>query len=398
MKTAFLYAEQIRPVYFKPPAGADCEDDEVWLLNRALYGLKDAPLRWHQTLSTYLKTIGMKQSKSDPCLFFKITEKGEYVLMTITVDDLLIAGSTSELTDKLISQMKDRFKIKDLGTPEYVIGVHIDYDKPNQTLKLNQKLYIETIAEKFGQTKAKPVIQPASTDVKITKDMGSPPTNKPYRSLIGSLIYATLTRPDVSTIISQLSRVLENPQEAHWNAAIRVLRYLYTTRDKALIYNPTQKLSKNDIIGYTDSTWNTEEKSRSRTGYICLFNGCAISWKSKAQNNVARSSCEAEYIALNEGGSEIIWLRKILTELGLQDPEKSTITWVDNEPAIALANHKMVKHRTKHIALKYDWIREQIEEGQITVKHKSTKENLADLFTKILPRPATEKFISKIMT
>ena len=92
-----------------------------------------------------------------------------------------------------------------------------------------------------------------------------------------------------------------------------------------------------------------------------------------------------------------MWLRKTLTELELQDPEKSTLVWVDNESAIALANHKMIKHRTKHIALKYDWIREQIEEGQITVKHKSTKENVADLFTKILPRPANEKFLSIIM-
>ena len=397
VKTAFLYAEQVRPVYVKPPKGTDCGDDEVWLLHRSLYGLKDAPLRWHQTLKKYLKTIGMEQCKSDPCLFYKRI-KDEIVLMTITVDDLLIAASTDELANKLISQMKDRFKITDLGKPEYVIGMHIDYNQSEQTLKLNQKLYIETIAEKFGQTKSKPEIQPASTDAKITKDMESPLTDKPYRSLIGSLIYATLTRPDIATVISQLSRVLENPQEAHWKAGIRVLRYLYTTRGKSLKYEPENQLNNNDIIAFTDSTWNTEEKSRSRSGYICLFNGCAISWKSKAQSNIARSSCEAEYIALNEGGAEVIWLRKILTELGLQDKTKSTNIWVDNEPAIALANHKMVKHRTKHIKLKYDWIREQIEEGEITVKHKSTKENLADLFTKVLPRPTTEKFIANIMT
>ena len=136
--------------------------------------------------------------------------------------------------------------------------------------------------------------------------MGSPPTNKPYRSLIGSLIYSTLTRPDITVIISQLSSVLDKPQEAHWNAGIRVLRYLYTTKNKSLDYKPENKLTQNDVLGFTDSTWNTEEKSRSRTGYICLFNGCAISWKSKAQRNVARSSCEAEYIALNEEGAEII--------------------------------------------------------------------------------------------
>ena len=399
VKTAFLYAEQVRPVYFKPPKGADCEEDEVWLLKKALYGLKDAPLRWHQTLSTYLKNIGLQQAKSDPCLFFKRTREGQLVLMTITVDDILIAASTKELAEEVINKMKDKFTITDLGEPDYVIGIHIDYDRPNHILKLNQKLYIETIAEKFGQTTGRPEIIPAPVSVRISKDMGSPPTTKPYRSLIGSLIYATLTRPDVCTIVSQLSSVLENPQEAHWNAGIRVLRYLYNTRDRSLTYNPDEirTLTLNWVNGYTDSTWNTEEKSRSRTGYICLFNGCAISWKSKKQGNIAKSSCEAEYIALNEGGAEIIWLRKLLTELGLQDSTKPSKVWVDNLPAIQLAKHQMVKHRTKHIKLKYDWIREQIEEGSLNVTHRNTKENLADLFTKNLPRVTFEKFISQII-
>ena len=133
-------------------------------------------------------------------------------------------------------------------------------------------------------------------------------------------------------------------------------------------------------------TWNTEEKSRSRSGYICLFNGCVVSWKNKVQTNVDRSNCESEYIALNEGGAEILWLRKMLIELKLQDPKQPTLIWVDNEPAIALANHKMIKHRTKHIALKYDWIREQTDEERAIVKHKSTKENLHALLAHMLTR------------
>ena len=126
-----------------------------------------------------------------------------------------------------------------------------------RVLKLNQKLYIETIAEKFGQTDGRSEITPCSTNTRITKDMGSPPTSKPYRALIGSLIYATMTRPDICTIVSQLSRVLENPQEAHWNAAIRVLRYLFQTREKSLVYKPKKNLQisndLNNIIGYTDN-------------------------------------------------------------------------------------------------------------------------------------------------
>ena len=183
----------------------------------------------------------MKQSKSDPCLFYTKDSNG-YCFMTITVDDLLIATTTTDQATELLEKMKTKFKLTDLGEPEYIIGIHINYDMRKRVLKLNQKLYIETIAEKFGQTDGRPEVVPCSTSTRITKDMGSPPTSKPYRALIGSLIYATMTRPDICTIVSQLSRVLENPQEAHWNAAIRVLRYLFQTREKSLVYKPKKDL------------------------------------------------------------------------------------------------------------------------------------------------------------
>ena len=174
IKTAFLYAEQIRKVYCKPPKGADCDDDEVWVLNRALYGLKDAPLRWHETLSRYLKSIGMKQSRSDPCLFYKKDSIG-YCFMTITVDDLLIATTTTDQATELITKLKEKFKITDLGEPECIIGIHINYNMRERTRRLNQELYIQTIAEKFSQTDGRPEVTPCSATTRITKDMGSQP-------------------------------------------------------------------------------------------------------------------------------------------------------------------------------------------------------------------------------
>ena len=131
--------------------------------------------------------IGMKQAKSDPCLFYTRDSKG-YCFMTITVDDLLIATTTKEQVTDPVQKMKNRFKLKNMRESEYIIGMHINYDRDKRNLKLNQKLYIETITEKFGQTNGKPEVTPCSTSVKITKDMGSPQTLKPYRGLIGSLI------------------------------------------------------------------------------------------------------------------------------------------------------------------------------------------------------------------
>ena len=382
--TAFLHAKRQhgdKTVYVWPPEGStDYKRGLVWLLRKAIYGLKDSPYLFHRTLVNYLKKYGYKQSKMDPCLMYRIT-KEEYTLLTLVVDDLLIATLEVKHADGLINQLKQYFKVKDLGKPKYTVGMHIEYARKARKLTLNQRLYIETIAERFGQTNAKPTKSPADRGLKLTKDMGGPPCGKEYRQLVGALVYCVHTRPDVANIISELSRFLDCAQSVHYKAAIRVLRYLYTTRTKSLLFAP--KLSPgSELDGFADSTYNSTEESRARDGRLCRFNMCPVGWRSRIQSIITLSSCEAEYVALNECLKEIIWLRQLLKEIGY--PQSTTTVFCDNQGTIALANNKMSKQRTKHIRVRYHWNRDVIERKEVKLVYCPSADDIADMFTKNL--------------
>ena len=392
--TAFLNAKLETPVYFQPPPGCNCTKDEVWKLNSALYGLPNAPMLWNSTLAQTMKRLGHTQSKNDPCIFSKITDE-EYTLVCIIVDDLFICSNKDHFCTALIKSLGKKFKIKDLGTPEYIIGVHINYSREKHFLKLGQELYIKNITKRFGQQDSKPYSLPADPNTHLQKDMGSPPTKRPYRNLIGSLIYAVLTRPDIATVVSQLSRYLSCPQEAHWNAAIRTLRYLYHTRKQQLVYKPINKKGK-ELVMYTDSSWNNDkDTSRSRSGFIGLFNNCMITWKSKLQPIVTLSSTESEYVGLCDATKEAVWLKRFIEELKFdQQPVK---VYIDNKSTIALANHQMVKPRTKHITLRYHWIREQVMKNIIQMEYVETTKNIADAMTKNLNKQKFKFFFAQIL-
>ena len=226
--------------------------------------------------------------------------------------------------------------------------------------------------------------------------MGSPPAKGDYRALIGCLLYVVITRPDVATIISQLSRYLQAPQEAHYRAALRVLRFLFSTKTKSLHYFDHCLVVGLELLAYSDSTWNSNpDNSRSRSGYAIFFNGCFVAWKSTLQNLVTLNSCEAEYVALNLAAREVPWLRRLLAELGFV--QKPTTVFVDNQSAIALTKHKMVKPRTKHIALRYHWIKEQVAEGTVCVKYIPTGDNIADFLTKVLSQEKIVQLLKDAM-
>ena len=226
--------------------------------------------------------------------------------------------------------------------------------------------------------------------------MGSPLTTKPYRALVGSLIYATVTRPDIAVVVSKLSRYLEKPQEAHWKAGIRVLRFLLTTKERSLILAPNK--SEKQLATLSDSTWNSNpDNCRSRTGFAILFYGCLIVWKTKLQPHTTLSSTEAEYVALNAATKEAIWVMRLLNEMGMQI-KIPTPVFADNQSTIALAKHNMAKPRTKHILLRYHWIREQIKNGTFVLHYIPSNENLADLFTKVLRQKQQAKLLANLQS
>ena len=231
ISTAFLYGDlpESERVYMEPSPGIDHEPGHVMELRKCIYGLKQASRRWFEKLQGILNRAGYRPTKADPCLYVKNTGK-EFTMITVVVDDLLIASDTDTNADQVIQELrKAGLKVKDLGFPEYIIGIHVNQNKQGN-ISMNQKLYIETILARFNMEDCVPSRTPADPKVVLRKSMGASSKDKqdlmdckPYRSLVGALLYAVLTRPDIAVAVNELCKHLANPGPTMWTAAKRVL-------------------------------------------------------------------------------------------------------------------------------------------------------------------------------
>ena len=388
-KSAYLNArrkENDKPVYMHPPKGAaeilGIPDNYVWLIKRALYGMPDSARLWNNELLTTLKNLGFRQSGFDPCLIYKISKK-EFTIATLVVDDMLIASKCKQHADDLINGLRKKYKLKDMGDARYTLGIHIDHKPNSNSLSLSQKLYIRTMVKRYNMQRANTAKMPADKGSKLRKDMPGDECQKDYRALIGSLLYAVQTRPDIATIISDLSRYLDCAKTTHWKAALRVLRYLNATANFSLKYNPVIERG-GELTVYVDAAHNYDvDTRRSRTGYIIFFNACPILWRSTLQPIITLSSTEAEYVALCTAAKEALWLKRMLSQIGFRQQQPVKI-YIDNRAAIAIAENDKVTMRTRHIDLRFHWVREQIKNGEIVLLHVPGENNPADVLTKIV--------------
>ncbi|GMF61966.1 unnamed protein product [Phytophthora fragariaefolia] len=244
--------------------------------------------------------------------------------------------------------------MKELGETKFILGMEIDHDRTAGTLMIKQTRYIDDVTNRFNQQNAKAVVNPCESGMKLTM-MQSPTANaeretmrtKPYRSLIGCLLHiTTCTRPDVAYIVTQLSRFLENPGQQHWKAAIRVLRYMKSTKDVGIIYISND--GKVMLEAYTDADWGSNlDNRRSVSGIMIMISGAPVVFESKYQRTVALSSAEAEYMALSLCTQEVLWTRAMLRDVG-HEQVGATQVWEDNQGAIALASNAGYNARTKH--------------------------------------------------
>lgn len=210
----------------------------------------------------------------------------------------------------------------------------------------------------------------------------------PFRQAIGSLLFAArVTRPDIEFIVNYLSQFLNDFLIAHWNAVKRIFRYLHGTLDFGIEYKANG--SKNMLIGFTDADYaGCPITRRSRSGFVFLLNNAPISWCSKRQSVVSLSTTEAKYIALAQGTKDAVWLQRMLNELNIEC--KSVLMYVDNQSAIKLANNPEFHSRTKHIDVRYHFVREIVEKREIVIEYTKSSEQVADIQTKPLPK---EQFI-----
>ncbi|CAJ2652014.1 unnamed protein product, partial [Trifolium pratense] len=293
VKNAFLHGHLHETVYMHQPMGFRDPDhpNYVCLLKKSLYGLKQAPRAWYQRFADFVSNIGFSHSKSDHSLF--IYQQGnDMAYILLYVDDIILTSSSEGLRQSIISLLASEFAMKDLGPLSYFLGIAVT--RHTGGLFLSQRKYAEEIIERAGMTYCKPTTTPVDTKAKLSVSCGSPfkdPTL--YRSLAGALQYLTFTRPDISYAVQQVCLHMHDPKDGHMNALKRILRYIQGTLDYGL---HLFKSSISGLVSYTDADWGgCPDTRRSTSGYCVFLGDNLISWSSKRQPTLSRSSAEAEY-------------------------------------------------------------------------------------------------------
>ncbi|WCJ38272.1 Retrovirus-related Pol polyprotein from transposon TNT 1-94 [Euphorbia peplus] len=335
---------------------------------------------------------GYRKTYTDPCVYFKRFSGNNFIILLLYVDDMLIVGQDALLIRKLKEQLLESFDMKDLGPAQQILGMRIVRDRNTKKLWLSQEKYVERVLERFNMVNAKPVSITLAGHMKLSKE--SCPTTKeekeamrsiPYSSAVGSLMYAMVcTRPDIAHDVGVVSRFLDNPGRQHWEAVKWILRYLKGSPKVCLCYGGSKPI----LEGFVDADMAGDlDHRRSTSGYVFRFARGAISWQSKLQKCIALSTTEAEYISAAEAGKEMIWLKRFFEELGQKQAE--CIVYCDSQSAIDLSKNTIYHSRTKHIGIRYHWIRDQLENGVFHLEKIATERNLSDMLTKVIPR---EKF------
>ncbi|CAL9016331.1 unnamed protein product [Prunus brigantina] len=334
VKTAFLHGDLEEEIYMEQPEGFKVKgkEDLVCRLKKSLYGLKQAPRQWYKKFDSFMIEHRYQRTTSDHCVFVKRFDDGEFIILLLYVDDMLIVGQNSDKISKLKKELSKSFAMKDLGPAKRILGMSISRDRKNRKLRLSQESYIEKVLKRFNMDKAKPVSTPFPSHFKLSSKQ-SPTCEKekenmamvPYSSAVGSLMYAMIcTRPDITHAVGVVSRFLSKPGREHWNAVKWILRYLR----------------------------------------------------------------EAEFIAATEACKEMLWMKRFLQELGQE--QHKYILHCDSQSAIHLSKNPSFHSRSKHIDVRYHWIRDVLESKQLQLEKIHTDDNSSDMMTKSLPKDKYE--------
>eukprot|EP00873_Tetraselmis_striata_P001564 jgi/Tetstr1/421828/TSEL_012729.t1 len=392
-------------LYMRQLQGFDDGSGRVCRLLKCLYGLRQSGRYWCKLLAMWLISVGWIQCKADPCIF--ILRQGEiYAAMGVYVDDMELAGNDDTWLDSFETDLRNRFVVKRQHDP-WVIGMSVSYDRPNRRITLTQTAYIKEILERFGMLDCKKSDVPMVADFckqPLTSVSESPLLDADGRSqyvrLMGCLLYvSTCTRPDITTALSILGSVQKEPRVMHMTALKKVLRYLKGTMHRGITLgaDSTDNLR---LVGYADADFAADLiQRRSRGGYLFrLGDHGACSYKSalmptatqETGGGIAQSTVDAETVSLAQAIKDGIHLKMLVSEI-LGSPVQPLIMMEDNQGAISYATNAVISDRTKHIDVKWHFVKDHVEAGTVRVNYIATDLNTADMMTKPLPRPALEK-------
>jgi hypothetical protein len=395
---AFLNAQVTDDLYMEQPPGFQYGDNKmVCKLNKAVYGIKQAPNLWNGEIDQFLQANGCKPCKSDSCIYlYDCTKRGRDIIIGIFVDDIVIAYHPDDtgMWINLKTRLMNKYKVKDAGDVEYILGMKVWRDRPNRILTIHQSQYIKKVLERFNMSSAAAAPTPEAPGSKLSKSMcpSSDDEKKqmagiPYREAVGSLLYAAIaTRPDIAHAVNECARFVSNPGQAHWTAVKRIMRYLVGTAELGLQYgsvgmmNESPEFNSIGIQAYADADWAGDKDDRKSTsGVIVKMNGDTIIWSSKKQKTIALSSAEAEYMGISSAAQDVKWLKQLLGEFSFY---VNAEIFTDNQAAQAIGRNDTYHERTKHIDIRHHFIRNDVKNGEYELKWIPTKYQLADIFTK----------------
>ena len=402
IKGAYLNGEltERETIYMSQPPGYHAPDSvgQVCRLKKTLYGLKQSGRRWYQKLVEIMTKLGLARCSVDQAVFFR-RETRKLIIVLVHVDDCTIAATSILLINNFKSEITKHVEITDLGELHWLLGIEIKRNRENRTIHLSQRSYIDSILRRFNFQDLKPVSTPMETHVKLSTSQSPATTAQfaqmrdiPYHEAVGSLMYASLgTRPDISFAVQTLSRFSTKPGIAHWDAVKRVFRYLKGTIDLWLSFGQKQA----DLTGYADADGSMAEDRHAISGYAFIINGGAVSWSAKRQEIVSLSTTESEYIAATHASKEALWLRSLIQQL-FDIKLSPTTLYSDNQSAIALTKDHQYHARTKHIDIRYHFIRWIVEQGSIRLIYCPTDDMVADSLTKALPSAKVKYFAAEL--
>lgn len=394
VSNAFLNGDLDEEIYMKlPPGYSDRKGDKlppnaVCKLNKSLYGLKQASRQWFLKFSTTLKTLGFTQTSSDHTCFLKTTTS-LFLCVIVYVDDIIISSNNDTEVALLKTQLKSFFKLRDLGEMKYFLGLEIA--RSSEGIYICQRKYALDLLDETGLLGCKPSSVPMDPSVKYSQETGGELVDAAaYRRLIGRLMYLQITRPDITFAVNKLSQYSSAPRESHQLGVLKILHYLKGTIGQGLFYSAKSELQ---IQAFADADWGSCKDTRRSTSGFCVFIGSSlISWRSKKQQVVSKSSAEAEYRSLSVVSDELFWLTNFLKELHFSFV-KPTLLFCDNTAAIHIAHNAVFHERTKNLEIDCHSVRERMIAGYFKLLHVRTDLQLADPFTKPLyPAPFRRLF------
>ncbi|GJV75544.1 putative ribonuclease H-like domain-containing protein [Tanacetum coccineum] len=383
VKSAFLYGTIDEEVYVSQPPGFVDPDHptKVYKVVKALYGLHQAPRAWYATLSTFLEKHGYKRGTIDKTLFIK-RDKKDIMLVQVYVDDIIFGSTNKSWCDEFEALMKSRFQMSSMGELTFFLGLQVKQNKGG--IFISQDKYVAEILKKFDLVNVKAAITPMETKVPLTKDEEAIDVDVHlYRSMIGSLMYLTASRPDIMYAVCVCSRFQVTPKTSHLNAVKRIFKYLKGKSNLGLWY---PRESPFDLEAFSDSDYGGSNLDRKSTTGGCQFLGQRlISWQCKKQTIVATSTTEAEYVAAANCCGQVLWVQNQLLDYGFNF--MNTKIHIDNESTICIVKNPVYHSKTKHIEIRHHFIRDCYEKKLISVEKIHTDLNVADLLTKPFDGP-----------